>query len=73
MFIICTSSSLWGKIKTWRCMKMSFLKCTGTMYIELQHNNPVEKYLPNNLPVTEQINVTKCIQKMKDQVISSSR
>lgn len=46
--------------------------CTGTMYTELQHNNPVEKNPHNHLPETEEINVTKCIQKMKDQVTSTS-
>ncbi len=62
-----------GKNKiTWRCMKASSLKCTGTMYTELQHDNPVEKNAHNHLPDPEEIKVTKCIQKMKDQVTSSS-
>lgn len=42
------------------------------MYTELQHDNPVEKNPHYHLPDTEEINVTKCIQKMKDQVTSSS-
>ncbi|KAL5234800.1 hypothetical protein ACI65C_002210 [Semiaphis heraclei] len=46
--------------------------CTGTMYTELQHDNPVEKNPHNHLPDKEEIKVTKCIQKMKDQVTSSS-
>jgi len=62
-----------GKNKiTWRCTKASSLKCTGTLYTELQHDNPVEKNPHNHLPDTEKINVTKCIQKMKDQITSSS-
>jgi len=44
----------------------------GTIYTELLHNNPVEKNPHNHLPDTEEINVTKCIQKMKDQITSSS-
>ncbi|CAI6362436.1 unnamed protein product [Macrosiphum euphorbiae] len=43
-----------------------------TQYTELQNDNPVEKNPHNHLPDKEEIKVTKCIQKMKDQVTSSS-
>jgi len=45
---------------------------SGTMYTDLLRNNFVEKNSHNPLADKEEINVTKCIQKMKDQVTSSS-
>ncbi|KAF0747179.1 FLYWCH-type domain-containing protein, partial [Aphis craccivora] len=44
-----------------------FSQVYRTMYTEFQHDNPVEKNPHNHLHDPEEIKVTKCIQKMKDQ------
>lgn len=47
----------------WRCMKVSSLKF---QFSSVQYNNSVEKNPHNHLPDTEEINVTKCLRKIKD-------